>query len=204
VAEEPSGTTGGKSPGLNVGRVTPHKITEGAFVRDFKSAFEEADLVEGLNIRGKATVDAENFAFNDSADAKMIKNVNTVLPRVGISVLTHIFIVKTVDGGNLPSFVISAKEGDVARVTELEHHQELEGFDGVVATVDKIAHKDVAGVGNTASLFEELDKVMELTVDVTADGDGSGNRLNVGLFIRISLTRSQTRRRSRSGKHLPS
>jgi len=43
-------------------------------------------------------------------------------------------------------------------------------------------HENVVGHGDLTTNPEELQQVVELTVDVTADGDGSRNRLDVGLL----------------------
>ena len=68
------------------------------------------------------------------------------------------------------------------RPLQLEAKQQLECFDGVVATVNEVAHEDIPGVGNLPSFLEELEQVVELTMDVPANSDRSAHRLNVTLF----------------------
>ena len=52
----------------------------------------------------------------------------------------------------------------------------------VIATVNIIAHEHIACIWDFATAVEELNKIVELTMDVTADGDGSLDRLAVRLF----------------------
>ena len=49
-SEKPSSASRRECPGVNLLRVGPHQVTEGTFVRDLHSSFEEADLVECLDI----------------------------------------------------------------------------------------------------------------------------------------------------------
>jgi hypothetical protein len=42
-----------------------------------------------------------------------------------------------------------------------------------------VAHEEIVGVGGVAADAEELDEVVELAVDVAADGDGAPHRLHV-------------------------
>jgi hypothetical protein len=44
-------------------------------------------------------------------------------------------------------------------------------------------HEKIVGVGVGATNLEKLHEVVELAVDVAADGDGAFHRLNVGFFL---------------------
>lgn len=72
-------------------------------------AFKQADLVQGLDVWGKAGMHAENFALNDGSDAKVIEDVRAVLPRVCVAVFSDSFVVESVGGRNLSRFVIAAE-----------------------------------------------------------------------------------------------
>lgn len=73
-------------------------------------------------------MDAKDLALDDRADAQIIENVHAVLPRVGVPVLADVFIVKPIDLRNLSCFVVASQKGDVARVPDLQTHEELKGF----------------------------------------------------------------------------
>ena len=63
----------------------------------------------------------------------------------------------------------------------------MECFNRVVATINEVTHEDIAGIRNLSSFFEELEQVMELTMDVTANSDRGAHRLNVTFFDQYLL-----------------
>ena len=46
----------------------------------------------------------------------------------------------------------------------------------------KTHHEHVVGVGELSSSLEQLDQIIELTMDVSADGDGAADGLHVALL----------------------
>ena len=181
-AEEPSGTTWGDSPGVNVLGVRPHEVGEGTFVGNLHSAVDEADLIKSLDLWGETTVDAEDFTFDDGADAEVIEHFSAVFPGVDVSVFTHGLFVEAVNGGHTSGLVVASEKGDAVGPLQLQTEQELEGLNGVVAAIDKVTHEDVAGIRNLTTFFKKLEKVVELTVDVATDSDGSADWLDIALF----------------------
>ena len=127
-------------------------------------------------------MDAEDLAFNDSTDTKVIENFGAVLPGVDVTILAHGLFVETVNAGDTAGLVVSTEESDAVGVLELQAEEQLEGLHGVVATIDKVAHEDVAGVGDLTALFEKFQQIVELAVDVTADGHGGAHWLHVRLL----------------------
>ena len=97
-------------------------------MRDFHSSVDESDLVNSFDFRGKSSVDAEDFTFDNSSDTKVIEHLSAVLPWVGISVLSNGLIIEAVHGGDLSGFVVTSQEGDVSWVLELQAQEELEGL----------------------------------------------------------------------------
>lgn len=64
-------------------------------------------------------------------------------------------------------------------------------------------HEDVVGLGDLATNPEELEEIIELAVDVAADGNWGGDRLHVGLLqekllhLHVKTTRRKDIRSSR-------
>jgi len=83
--------------------------------------------------------------------------------------------------GDLSRLVISSQDSDSILIADLKGDKESDGLDGVVASVNVISHEEVVGVGGLTTDFEQLAQVVELTVDVTANGDGGAHLLHVGL-----------------------
>jgi hypothetical protein len=151
-------------------------------VGDFHASFEQADLVERLDVRGQTTVDAENFAFNDGANAEVIEHFCAVFPAVSVAVLADGFVVEAVDGCDLARFVVTAQQRDAAWVLELQTKEQLESLDGVVAAVHEVTHKDVASVRDLAAFVEQLEQIVELSVDIAANCDWGAYWLHIALF----------------------
>jgi hypothetical protein len=181
-AEQPSSASGGDRPRVDIIGVGPHQVAVGAFMGDFLSPLDEADLIEGLNVGRKTTVDAEDLSFDNGSNSEEIEHFGAVLPGVGVTILAHGLVVEAVHLGDLARLVVSSEEGDMARVLQFQAQEILEGLDGVEAAIYKITHEDVAGVWDVTALVEELEKIVELAVDVTADGDGRRYGLHVALL----------------------
>ena len=84
--------------------------------------------------------------------------------------------------GDLSALVVASEDGKSILEADLQCDEKSYSLDRVVATVDVIAHEQVVRVGWLSTNFEELSKVMELAVDVSADGDRSTHLLDVGLI----------------------
>lgn len=119
-SEQPSSASRRHSPSLNVLGVGPHEVAEWSFVRNFHPSIDKSHLIDGLDLWGEASVDAENLAFDNCADSKVIEDFSAVLPRVGIAVLSNGLIVESVHGRDLPSLVVSSEQSDVGWVLHLE------------------------------------------------------------------------------------
>jgi len=57
----------------------------------------------------------------------------------------------------------------------------------VISSVNKISHKNVVCFCQVASGSEELKKIEELTVNITANGDGAAHGLDIRLLQKILL-----------------
>ena len=66
-------------------------------MRDFLASLNGSDLVYCFNLRRKPSMDAKDFSFNQGGNAKVVKDLGAVLPRVGVSVFSDDFVVETID-----------------------------------------------------------------------------------------------------------
>lgn len=87
---------------------------------DLLSSSDDADLVEGADLRTQAAVDAENLAINDCAEDEEVENLTAGFPHRRVAVLLLALLVKSVDLGDLSRFVISANESDAIRISWTE------------------------------------------------------------------------------------
>ena len=53
----------------------------------------------------------------------------------------------------------------------------------MVATIDEISHKDVVGIWDVTTDAEQLEEVVELTVDISDNSAGGGHLVDVTLVV---------------------
>ena len=63
--EEPAGAARTDRPRVDLLGVTPHKVTEGALVRNLLVALDRSHLVERLDVRTQTAVHAQNALVDD-------------------------------------------------------------------------------------------------------------------------------------------
>lgn len=151
-------------------------------VRNLHLAIDGAHLIDGLDLRGKPAVDAKNLAVYKCSKRKVIKGLIEVFPRSGASILLDDFIIKSVDGGDLAGFVVAPEQEYLFGVFDLVAEKKLNGLNGVVAPIHKISDEDVSGLRQFPAYLEQFEHVEELSVDVSADGDGCLGFLDIGLL----------------------
>ena len=78
--------------------------------------------------------------------------------------------------------MVASEEGQSILEADLQSNEKSDSLNGVVATVDVIAHEKEVRVWGMSTNLEQLSEVVELTVDVSADGDWCTDLLNVGFI----------------------
>ena len=73
----------------------------------------------------------------------------------------------------------------------LQSDEKGDSFDGVVPSVDVVAHEKVVCVWRLSPNAKELHEIVELTVDVAANRDRAFHLLDVGLFCQNFLSQSK-------------
>jgi len=132
-------------------------------------------------------VNAEDFTVDERGQSEVVEDLATVLPCVGVSVFLLDFIVKTVYLGDLSALVITAQQGDLVGISGFKKKEISECLETVISSVYKISHENVVCFCQVASSSEKLEKIEELTVNVTTDGNGAAHGLDVRLLQKILL-----------------
>jgi hypothetical protein len=127
------------SPSTSVIWVRPEQVTHRALMGHLLYPIQRANVVKGINARGKATVQAEDLVLDKGGEGEEVEEVGEVLPYVCVAVLAKAFIVETIDLGNLAGFVVAAEDGYALRVADLQGDKKGDGLYREVATVDVIA-----------------------------------------------------------------
>ena len=127
-------------------------------------------------------MDAEDAIVDDGGEREVIEDVSAVSPNIERAVLPQAFIVKSVDLGDLPALVVSPDQRDQVGIADFIGEEQQKGLDAVEAPVHEIAQEKVADARNVAAVFEEFEQIIELSMDVAADGYRRIHSLNVALF----------------------
>lgn len=171
ATEQVSRPPGGHAPALGVLRVTPEQVTHGPVMRHLLLSVNGPDLVQGLDAGAQAAVHAEDLSVNDGGEGEVVEDLCAVSPHRDASVLPETLVIEPVHLGDLPGLVVAADQVDSIWVAHLERQQQQEGLHTVEASVHKVAHEQVVCVRHIASDFKQLLEIIELTMNVTTNGD---------------------------------
>ena len=115
---------------------------------------------------------SEDLPLYNSSQGQIVEKFSQHFPDVVVLVLPHALIVEAIVLSDASGFVVSSQDGEPFLVPDFEGQEEADCFSGVVSPVDIVSQEEVVGVGDVSSDFEQLHKIVELTVNVSADKDG--------------------------------
>lgn len=127
-------------------------------------------------------MNAKDFVVDDSREWNVVEDLGAVLPHADRAVLSETLVVEAVHLGDLPRLVIATYERDAIRVAHFERQQEQERLDRVEAAIDEIAEEQVVRLGYVATDAKQLFQIVELSVNVAANGDRRVDFLYVALL----------------------
>lgn len=127
-------------------------------------------------------MDAEDAVVDDGGEGEVVEDVGAVPPDVERAVLPQALIIEPVDLRDLPALVVPSDQRHQVRIAHLVGEEEEEGLDAVEATVYEIAKEEVADARYVSPVLEELEQIVELAMDISADGDWGVHTLYVALF----------------------
>ena len=182
AAEEVAGPSGRDSPPLSVLWVRPQEVAHRTVVRNLLLPVDGPDLVEGLDAGTEAAVNTEDLAVNDGREGEIVEYLGAVSPDCDAAVLPQTLVIEPVHLGDLPALVVAPDEVDPVRVPHLQGQQQQEGLHAVEPAVHEVSHEQVVCVGNIATVLKQLLQVIELAVNISTDGDGGVNPLDVALL----------------------
>ena len=111
--------------------------------------------------------------------------------------------VKAVDLRYLSALVIASEQSDPVWPAGLQSQQSGQSLQTEVAAVDEVTQEHVVRLGHATARPEQLLEVIELAVNVTADRDRSGHRLNITLLDQNGGHEIAQHLKSRSETPLP-
>ena len=128
-----------------------------------------ADLVQRVDGGGETTVHAEHLVVDDGRQTQIVEDLRAIPPHIDRSVLAQALVVKAIHLRNLAGLVVASDQGYSIGVSHFKSQQQQKSLNAVVASVHKITHEQVVGVGALATYFEQLNQIIKLSVDISAN-----------------------------------
>lgn len=124
-------------------------------------------------------MEAEDLVFNDCAEWEVIEKVGQEFPNISVAILAHTFIIKAVNLSDLAAFVVSSQNRDSISKAHFQTNQQSDRLHRVVTSIHIITHEEVISIGAFTSNLEQLNQIVELTMNITADSDWTAHKLHV-------------------------
>ena len=120
-----------------------------------------------------------NLILDEGGEREKVKEGRKLCPDISRAVLSQALIVEAVDLGDLTALVVAAQNGYSVWEADLERDKVGDRLNAVVASVHVVAHEEVVVIGQLATNVEKLFQIIELTVDVAANGHGCAHLGNI-------------------------
>jgi len=124
----------------------------------------------------------EQLTLHGGGQREEVEKVGQKLPDVSVSVFPEALVVKAIDLCDLPRLVVPSEDGYAVLVPHFKGEEQRHALNAVVSSVDVVPQEQEVRVREPAPDLEKFNQVVELPVDVPADGDRRAHRLNVRLF----------------------
>jgi hypothetical protein len=152
--------------------IGPQKIAEKTAVRNISRAHNPADLLHRVEIRAQTTVHGEDLLVNDSGDRKAVEAVGESLPQLDV-IATLALVVESIDAVDRGALVVTSEDEEVFGVLDLVGEEQADGLKRLLTSVDVITEEEVIGLRREATILEESEKIVVLSVNITTDLDRS-------------------------------
>jgi len=124
-------------------------------------------------------METEDFVFDEGGEGEVVEEVGEEFPDVGGAIFSQTLIIKTINLGDLPAFVVPSKNGNAMWKSNLQRHKKRNCFHGKITSIDIISHEKIVGVGAFPSNSKQFGEIVKLAVNVSADCHWEGDWLNV-------------------------
>ncbi len=159
-------------------------------------AVDEPQLLQTLQLRGEAAVEAQDGVLDDGGDAQRVEHVHDGVPRVRHPVLAPRLLAEAIhlrggfrDMAAPPAatarcalhlgyrarLVVAPQKRHAQRVLHLEREQQADCLHTVSSAVHVVAQEQEVVERRRSAHLEQLQQVVELAVDVAHDNDRRAN-----------------------------
>lgn len=119
--------------------------------------------------RTESTMDTEDLVVNDSSKWQVIEDVCAISPNIEWPIFPETFVVEPINLGDLSAFMVASDKRDEIGISDLVSKEQQEGLDAIEASVYEITQEQVVDWGDVTTFLEQLQQVVELTVDIAAN-----------------------------------
>jgi hypothetical protein len=127
-------------------------------------------------------MEAEYLVFDNCGERNIIKEIGKHCPRCLASILLHAFFVEAIYLRNSSGLMVSSGEVNTFGIPNLESNEQGYSFYRIVPPVNEVAHEQIVSKGDISADGEELDQIMELSMDISANGDWGSYRSGVAFL----------------------
>lgn len=110
----------------------------------------------------------EDLLVNDRRDREAVEAVRECLPQLDV-VTSLALVVETIDAVDRRAFVVAAQDEEVLWVLDLVREQKADGLQRLLSSINVIAEEKVVGFRRETTVFEQAQKIIILSMDITAD-----------------------------------
>lgn len=96
------------------------------------------------------------MVVDKGGEGEEVEQVGKESPYIGVPVFSETLIVESIHLGDLPRLMVASEDGDSVAIAQLHRYKQGNSFNGVVATVDVVAHEEVICVWRIAADSEQF------------------------------------------------
>ena len=143
------------------------------------------NVVDGVNFGRQSTMHAEILTVHDRGEGQAIEALHASVVDL-LSILDEAFGLEGKILAQMPTFVVTPDQMDRVTIKQFQRPEVENDLDAEIPAIHVIAEKKITGFVRLTTNFEELYQVVELPMNITANGDGSGNLQHILLFVEQS------------------
>ena len=109
---------------------------------------------------------AEDLLVNDGTDRKAIEAVSEGLPKLDV-IAPLALVIEPINSVDRSALVVAAQQEEILWVLDLVRQEQADRFKRLLPAIHIVSQEEVVGIGREASVFEQPQKVVVLTMDIT-------------------------------------
>jgi len=124
--------------------IAPEEIRYAAALGDLMAAVQLTELIQLLDFRRQATMNAKYFPINNRREGQEIKDAAAHPPDIRRSILGQALLVESVGPCGTAALVVAPQQAHLAGMSDLEGSQQQKGLHAVLAPIHQVTQEQVA------------------------------------------------------------